>query len=94
MIESDNARRRLVVAAGASLLLVGTASAIVHAAEKKSGGEEKEVGAVEDLMREHGVIRRAILVYRNMAGKIRANPASLDPDLLRRTATIFRSFGE
>ncbi len=62
MIESDNARRRLVVAAGASLLLIGTASAIVHGAEKKSGSEEKEVGAVEDLMREHGVIRRPILV--------------------------------
>ncbi len=37
-------------------------------------------------MREHGVIRRAILVYRDMAGKLRANPSSLDPDLLRRTS--------
>lgn len=45
-------------------------------------------------MREHGVIRRAILVYRNMASKLRAKPASLDPELLRRTATMFRTFGE
>ncbi len=94
MIEFDNARRRLVVAAGAGLLLAGAASAIVHAAEKKTESDEKEVGAVEDLMREHGVIRRAILVYRDMAGKLRANPSSLDPDLLRRTATMFRTFGE
>ena len=56
--------------------------------------DEKEVGAVEDLMREHGVIRRALLVYRKMASKLRAAPASLDPDLLRRTATMFRTFGE
>jgi hemerythrin-like domain-containing protein len=93
MIEFDNARRRLVVAAGAGLLLAGAASATVHAAEK-SESDEKEVGAVEDLMREHGVIRRAILVYRGMAGKLRANPSSLDSDLLRRTATMFRTFGE
>ena len=56
--------------------------------------DEKEVGAVEDLMREHGVIRRAILVYRDMAAKLRAKPASLDPELLRRVATMFRAFGE
>jgi hemerythrin-like domain-containing protein len=94
MFEFDNARRRLAIAAGAGLLLAGTAPALVQAAEKKNKTEEKDVGAVEDLMREHGVIRRAILVYRNMAGKLRANPAGLDPDLLRRTATMFRAFGE
>jgi hypothetical protein len=30
-------------------------------------GKEKEVGAVEDLMREHGVLRRALLVHRESA---------------------------
>ena len=66
---------------------------IVRAAEKHDD-DEKEVGAVEDLMREHGVIRRAILVYRDMAAKLRAKPATLDPELLRRVATMFRAFGE
>ena len=93
MIEFDNARRRLVVAAGAGLVLAGANNQIVRAAEKHDE-DEKEVGAVEDLMREHGVIRRAILVYRDMAGKLRAKPASLDPELLHRTATMFRAFGE
>jgi hypothetical protein len=37
------------------------------AAEKHDEDKEKEVGAVEDLMREHGVICRAILVYRQAA---------------------------
>lgn len=97
MTEFDNARRRLVVAAGAGLLLAGADSKVVKAAGKPEPGEkkeEKEVGAVEDLMREHGVIRRAILVYRNMASKLRAEPGSLDPELLRRTAAMFRTFGE
>lgn len=95
MIAFGNTRRSLV-AAGAGLLLAGANSKIVKAAGKheREKEKEKEVGAVEDLMREHGVIRRGILVYRNMAAKLRANPASLDPDLLRRTATMFRTFGE
>lgn len=95
MIAFRSTRRSLVVA-GAGLLLAGANSKIVEAAGKneREKEKEKEVGAVEDLMREHGVIRRAILVYRNMAGKLRANPGSLDPELLRRTATMFRAFGE
>ena len=99
MSQFDTARRRLVVAAGAGLLLAGANSKIVKAAGKsepreQKGEKEKEVGAVEDLMREHGVIRRAILAYRSMAAKLRAKPTGLDPDLLRRTATMFRTFGE
>ncbi|BDV33735.1 hemerythrin domain-containing protein [Methylocystis iwaonis] len=83
----NDARRRLILAAGAGLLLAGTDRGMAEAAEK-------EVGAVEDLMREHGVLRRAILAYRNMAAKLRADPASLDPALLERIARLFRSFGE
>ena len=91
MVEFDNTRR-LVIAAGAGLVLAGASPQIARAAEKHD--DEKEVSAVEDLMREHGVIRRAILVYRDMAAKLRAKPTSLDPDLLRRAAMMFRAFGE
>jgi hemerythrin-like domain-containing protein len=56
-------------------------------------GDEKDVGAVEDLMREHGVIRRAILVYRAMATGLRAG-TPIDRDALRRTATLLHDFGE
>jgi hemerythrin-like domain-containing protein len=99
VIEFAEARRRVVIAAGAGLLLAATDAKIARAAEKaerekKQDEDEKEVGAVEDLMREHGVIRRAILVYRNMSSKLRAKPATVDPDLIRRTATLFRTFGE
>ena len=56
--------------------------------------EEKKVGAVEDLMREHGVLRRVLLVYRETAAQLRAGPAKADPKPLHEAATLFRDFGE
>src|SRR4051812_17513037 len=47
--------------------------------ENKMGGE---VTATEDLMREHGILRRALLVYSAAAIKLRANAASISPDAL------------
>jgi len=45
-------------------------------------------------MREHGVIRRACLVYAECVPRLRQNVSSLDPSALRRTAHLFRRFGE
>jgi hemerythrin-like domain-containing protein len=59
--------------------------------EKEKGGE---VTATEDLMREHGVLRRALLVYTAAATKLHSNPSSIPPDALQKTAKLFRAFGE
>jgi hemerythrin-like domain-containing protein len=59
--------------------------------ENEKGGE---VTATEDLMREHGVLRRALLVYTAAAAKLHANSASVPPDALQKTAKLFRAFGE
>jgi len=59
--------------------------------ENTMGGE---VTATEDLMREHGVLRRALLIYSAASVKLRADPASIAPDALRKTAQLFRAFGE
>ena len=56
--------------------------------------KEPEVTATEDLMREHGVLRRALLVYTESVPKIRANTASLDASALYRAGVLFRDFGE
>jgi hemerythrin-like domain-containing protein len=45
-------------------------------------------------MREHGVLRRALLVYSEIVPKLRANPASIDAGALNRTGVLFRDFGE
>jgi hemerythrin-like domain-containing protein len=56
--------------------------------------DEKEVTAVEDLMREHGVLRRALLIYSEAALRLRKDPTSVSPDALQKTAKLFRAFGE
>ena len=60
--------------------------------EGKMNGEG--VTAAEDLMREHGVLRRALLVYSETIPKLRGNALSFVPDMLQRTANLFRTFGE
>jgi hemerythrin-like domain-containing protein len=65
------------------------APAAAFAAEK-----EKDVSAVEDLMREHGVLRRAFLVYAECVPRLRAAPDKVDARALNDTAKLFRAFGE
>ena len=62
---------------------------------KKKNEKEDDVTATEDLMREHGVLRRVLLVYYETALKLRAQPSVVvNPEPLQRAAKIFRAFGE
>ncbi len=57
--------------------------------------DEKEVLAVEDLMREHGVLRRILLLYSAAALRLRGQAAGKTPAKpLNDAATLFRAFGE
>jgi len=95
---SESVARRVVIAAGLAapaLLTPGqSVGARKHAARPNAKPEEKPTGAVEDLMREHGVLRRCILVYRECAGRLRIEPRDVDASALNDTAKLFRSFGE
>ncbi|HTG86504.1 MAG TPA: hemerythrin domain-containing protein [Pyrinomonadaceae bacterium] len=87
--------------AGAGALLVGC-----RKSANQSGGESNiseptagelgpaDVTANEDLMREHGVLRRALLVYREAATRLRQDANSVPTDALEKTAQLFRVFGE
>lgn len=77
------------LAAGTALLLPGCA----RTAEKEKD-DDGGVAATEDLMREHGVLRRILVVYRESAGLIRAGAAGLDAAALVQAADLFRRFGE
>lgn len=45
-------------------------------------------------MREHGVLRRALIVYTEVADRLRMGLAGFDPGALNRTAKLFQNFGE
>ncbi len=62
--------------------------------EKAGTKTDIEVTAVEDLMREHGVLRRALFVYTEAAARLRGDPSAVVLDSLQRTARLFRAFGE
>src|SRR6185503_13461856 len=64
--------------------------------ESPAPGEAEpiEVTAAEDLMREHGILRRALLVYQESTVRLRQDASSVPPDALEKTAKLFQVFGE
>jgi hemerythrin-like domain-containing protein len=105
-MNSQNTRRAFIQASaaiGSGLFLSACGRSESPQSGKQTGEtsskkEENEMGgevtATEDLMREHGVLRRAWLVYTAASNKLRANPASIPPEALQKTARLFRAFGE
>jgi hemerythrin-like domain-containing protein len=77
-------------------LFLSTSMGFLFASSRTLSGSEGELEtpAVEDLMREHGILRRALLIYTETAHKLRANAPAVIPDALQKTARLFRSFGE
>jgi hemerythrin-like domain-containing protein len=94
----NSARRQWLVGLstlGAGAILLGckkTASSESKEAKDEKGAEA-EVTATEDLMREHGILRRALLVYQETATRLNRG-ALLPPEPLQKTAKLFRDFGE
>jgi hemerythrin-like domain-containing protein len=87
-LRRSGTRRRFLIAtsaAGPALLLGGRA---------RADDEEREVTATEDLMREHGILRRALLLYSESAARLRADARNLDLRAIEQTAMLFQEFGE
>ena len=82
------------VAGAVALPLLGQSTFALSTAAKEKADKEPEVTATEDLMREHGVLRRALLVFQEVVPKLRQNAASVDAAALQQAAKLFRTFGE
>jgi hemerythrin-like domain-containing protein len=61
--------------------------------ERRESNQQEEVSPAEDLMREHGVLKRGLLVYREAIRRIDANE-ELPPDPVLDTAKLIREFVE
>jgi hemerythrin-like domain-containing protein len=81
---------------GTAALLAGCAGGKGLLTKKKPESEKSgdEVSAVEDLMREHGVLRRALLIYSEAIPRLQSNSTEAVAEALRKTAGLFRDFGE
>ncbi len=87
--------RRMAFAVGAGGALA-TGLSLAGCGRGKGGGDKGggEVSATEDLMREHGVLRRILVVYRETAGWLGQGRTDFDATALGQAADLFRAFGE
>lgn len=93
----DEARRRFFVGTGATLLLLGCAKGGTAAANAPTSGKAEEgeegVSPPEDLMREHGVLNRILLIYEE-SGRRLDSGHELPIEILAGSADIVRRFIE
>jgi hemerythrin-like domain-containing protein len=84
---------RMSGVAGSGLLMPVRAVAQERGRGRGAPHEEEEVAPPEDLMREHGVLKRVLLVYDEAIRRIDAKQ-DLPPDAVRNGANVIRTFIE
>ena len=94
---TDDRRRFLAATAALGIGTLGLSSGQVRGDDKpkddKKDQPEEEVGAAEDLMREHGVLNRILLIYEEGLRRLRAKE-EVTPDVFHKPATLVRKFVE
>jgi hemerythrin-like domain-containing protein len=89
----ENERRRFLVSTAAlGVMGLGSFAAGARADEKKNEPSD-EVGATEDLMREHGVLNRILLIYEEGLRRLHAKQ-EVDPEVFHHPAELVRKFVE
>lgn len=102
----DRTRRHLLTGislVGAGALIVGcrnsgnsgSATNSQNKTDEQAADEAAAAGsAAEDLMREHGILRRVLMIYQESAIKLRQDANSVSPEILEKAVKLFRAFGE
>ena len=89
----DHSSRRKFIKAGGIVIassMIATAGTLLAKEEEK---KDNEVSPPEDLMREHGVLKRILLVYGEALRRMDANE-DLPPEPIAESAKIIRDFVE
>jgi len=92
MRNQDEVNRRTALGLGIGMV----AAPWAFGAEKKAAGEgdpDEGVTAPEDLMKEHGVLNRCLLIYEEGLRRIRGK-VEIDPAVFRQTAALIKLFVE
>src|SRR5689334_9428291 len=102
-MEKDANRRQFILSAGAIAagLSLAACEHLPPRHEVKEDGNDKDEGEEkvtpgEDLMQEHGVLKRILLVYRESIRRIDAGGGKQDlpPDAVKSAAELVKSFVE
>lgn len=89
----DQQRRHFLAAFGVSAVALSPTYLCSQDRNQKKNEPEEEVGATEDLMREHGVLNRVLLIYEEGLRRLRAKE-DVTPELFQHSATLVRKFVE
>lgn len=81
--------RREFIKQSGLLALVATTGLLTSCSDKANEKEKPEVTPVEDLMQEHGIINRIMLIYDDAAMKL-TNQTRFDPLVLQQSSAIIR----
>ena len=93
---TSDRRAFLRTAAAASMATLGSVaipSAAQGRSSKRGSEPEEEISAAEDLMREHGVLDRILLIFEAGLRRLHGNE-EIAPDVFQRSAMLVRNFVE
>ena len=85
----DLLRKAAALGCGLGLLAIGAVTVLGRSAQEPSGEKEEEVTPTEDLMREHGVLNRVLLIYEEAARRL-IGQRELPPEVLADSAGFIR----
>lgn len=91
MSGEERVARRSFIKSGLS---VGVGTVLISPNVWAKEKEEAEVGPAEDLMREHGVLNRILLVYEEGIRRLQAKSSNADLEVLKKSASLIKRFIE
>jgi hemerythrin-like domain-containing protein len=92
MKTSRNVRRRNFLVASAGLIL---GAPLIAVGKPEEGlNPDKGVTAPEDLMKEHGVLNRCLLIYEEGMRRLQKNAEDVAPEVFNHTARLVKTFVE
>jgi hemerythrin-like domain-containing protein len=96
MEDLQHSRRKLLGIIPLLGVAIVTGAPVLAVGQKEKGmkeEEEQEVSANEDLMREHGILKRVLLVYEEIIRRAKAGQ-DFSPQAITDAATVIRKFIE
>ncbi len=89
----NNNRRKFIEKGIQIAFVTGVTGIALFGCKEKEEGEEKEVSPPEDLMQEHGLLNRILLIYDHCRLQL-INKQTFDKNILLNAAGIIRTFVE